>query len=81
MEKKLGSGDRIAASVVGLAFFIAGMSLMLLGLTFLPVIGVVAAMPLMGISLSFFHAKSPMAQLDGRCRSRARAAVPHRLAT
>jgi sensor histidine kinase YesM len=81
MEKRLGFGDRIAASVVGLAFFIVGMSFMLLGVTFLPVIGVVCAIPLMGISLSFFHTQLPKARLEGRVQSRAHTAGHHGLAT
>jgi len=81
MEKRLGFGDRIAASVVGLAFLVTGMFLMLLGLTFLPVIGVVVAIPLIGVSLSFFPTESPTAQVDGRIQSGNRTAGPHKLTT
>ena len=53
MGKRLGILDRIAGLVVGFAFVLIGMLLLLLGLTFLPVIGVVAGLPVIRLACPF----------------------------
>jgi hypothetical protein len=53
MEKRLGMLDRMAGLVVGFAFVVIGTLLMLLGLTFLPVIGVVAGLPVIRMACPF----------------------------
>jgi hypothetical protein len=64
MEKRFGMLDRVAGLLVGFAFIIIGMLLLLLGLTFLPVIGVVMAVPVMGMSISFFRPEMPVETAD-----------------
>ncbi|HAA05619.1 MAG TPA: hypothetical protein DCZ69_03275 [Syntrophobacteraceae bacterium] len=53
MERRLGMLDRLAGLVVGFAFVLVGMLLLLLGLTFLPVIGVVAGLPVIRMACPF----------------------------
>ncbi|MFP3869595.1 MAG: hypothetical protein ACLFVT_01775 [Syntrophobacteria bacterium] len=55
MEKKLCMMDRLGGLVLGTAFVTVGALFMALGVTFLPVIGVVIAIPLIGISVYFFR--------------------------
>jgi hypothetical protein len=45
--------ERAASVVVAAAFMVIGLLLMVLGVTFLPAFGILAALPLMGISLHF----------------------------
>lgn len=55
MENKVSMMDRVGGLVVGSAFVIMGLLLMVLGVTFLPVIGVIVAIPVMGMSLYFYR--------------------------
>lgn len=55
MENKVSMMDRVGGLVVGSAFVIMGLLLMVLGVTFLPVIGVIIAIPVMGMSLYFYR--------------------------
>ena len=55
MENRVSMMDRVAGLVVGSAFVIIGLLLMVLGVTFLPVIGVIVAIPVMGMSLYFYR--------------------------
>ena len=55
MENKLSMVERLAGLVIGSSFVIIGLLLMVLGVTFLPVIGVIIAIPVMGMSLYFFR--------------------------
>jgi hypothetical protein len=55
MEKTLCMMDRVAGLVLGTAFVLMGALFMVLGVTFLPVIGALIAIPLIGISLYFFR--------------------------
>ena len=55
MENKVSVTDRLAGFVVGSGFVIIALLLMVLGVTFLPVIGVIVAIPVMGMSLYFFR--------------------------
>jgi len=64
MEKRFGMLDRVAGLLVGFAFIIIGLLLLLLGLTFLPVIGVVMAVPVMGMSVSFLRPEMPVETAD-----------------
>jgi len=45
--------NRVAGLLVGFAFIIIGMLLLLLGLTFLPVLGIIMALPMMRVSVTF----------------------------
>jgi len=53
MEKRLKIIERLGGLVVGFAFVIVGFFLMTLGLTLLPVIGILLAIPVMAMSLYF----------------------------
>jgi hypothetical protein len=53
MQRRVGILDRVASLLVGFAFIIIGMLLLLLGLTFLPVLGIIMALPVMQMSVSF----------------------------
>jgi len=59
MEKRLGLLDRMAGLVVGFAFILIGMLLLLLGLTFLPVVGVVAGLPVIRMACPFICPEMP----------------------
>jgi len=53
MKRKPSILDRAAVVVVSAAFFLIGFFLLLLGVTFLPVIGIVTALPMMWLALRF----------------------------
>jgi hypothetical protein len=53
MEKRYSKLDRAAGVVVAMALLVIGLLLIVLGSTFLPVIGILAALPVMAISLHF----------------------------
>jgi hypothetical protein len=53
MQTRVGMLDRVAGLLVGFAFIIIGMLLLVLGLTFLPVLGIIMALPVMRMSVSF----------------------------
>lgn len=53
MQRRVGMLDRVAGLLVGFAFIIIGMLLLVLGLTFLPVLGIIMALPVMRMSVSF----------------------------
>jgi hypothetical protein len=53
MEKKPSILDRAATVVVAAAFFLIGFFLLMLGVTFLPVIGILTALPIMWLALRF----------------------------
>jgi hypothetical protein len=65
MEKRHSILDRAAGVVVAMAFLVIGMMLIVLGSTFLPVIGILAALPVMAMSLRFLTLKPELhARLD-----------------
>jgi hypothetical protein len=64
MEKRLGIMDRMAGLVVGFAFVLIGMLLLLLGLTFLPVLGVVAGLPVIRLACPFICPEAPLESAD-----------------
>ena len=55
MEKKSGMCDKLACKVVAMAFIIIGLGMMVLGVTFLPGIGLLIALPIMWLSVSFLY--------------------------
>jgi hypothetical protein len=55
MENKVNMMERLAGLVIGSGFMIIGLLLTVLGVSFLPVIGVIIAIPVMGMSLYFFR--------------------------
>ena len=57
MEKHLTILHRAASVVVAVAIMAVGFLLLVLGLTFLPVIGILAGIPVMALSLSFLFPK------------------------
>ena len=57
MEKDLTILHRAASVVVAVAVMAVGFLLVVLGLTFLPVIGILIGIPVMGLSLSFLFPK------------------------
>ncbi len=57
MEKRCSLMDRAAGVVVAMVFLVIGLMLIVLGSTFLPVIGILAALPVMAISLHFLTLK------------------------
>lgn len=50
--------NRIAGVVVGTCFVVMGFGLIVLGLTFLPVIGIFAGIGLMSLSVYFFNPRA-----------------------
>jgi len=57
MENRYSMLDRLAGLVVAMGFLVIGLMLIVLGSTFLPVIGILAALPVMAISLHFLTLK------------------------
>jgi hypothetical protein len=53
--------ERVYGLVVGASFAVAGFALVVLGLTFLPVIGILAGIPLISLSV-YFMRMSPVVE-------------------
>jgi hypothetical protein len=64
VEKKIRLVDRVASLMVGFAFLVIALLLLLLGLTFLPVIGVTLAIPILRLSLTFLWPEEPLSKAD-----------------
>lgn len=47
--------ERIVDNLVGIAVLLVGFSLLALGVTFFPVLGIIAAIPLIWFSISLFR--------------------------
>jgi hypothetical protein len=62
MEKKPGMCDKVACKVVAMAFFIIGFFMMVLGVTFLPGIGLLIALPIMCLSICFLYPEVELAE-------------------
>jgi hypothetical protein len=60
MEKRFGMLNRLAGLLVGFAFIFIGMLLLLLGLTFLPVIGVIIGLPVIRMACFFLCPEVPL---------------------
>jgi len=54
MEKRVSVFERISSWIVAIAFGVIGLFFIILSLTFLPVIGIVVATPIMAFSLHFW---------------------------
>jgi hypothetical protein len=57
MEIRCSRLDRAAGVVLAMVFMVIGLMLIVLGSTFLPVIGILTALPVMAISLHFLTLK------------------------
>lgn len=55
MKTKVTMTERIASIVIGTAMFIVGLILIALGLTLLPLIGLLVAFPVMSLAFYFFR--------------------------
>ncbi len=55
MASGLTTMERAASMILAVAFSIIGFLMMLLGVTFLPIIGILAALPVMGLALYFLN--------------------------
>ena len=75
MEKKPGMCDRIACKVVAMAFIIIGLCTMVLGVTFLPGIGLVIALPIMWLSLGFLYPEVEITEASEEAEETPAAAV------
>ena len=62
MEKKPGMCDKVACKVVAMAFIIIGFFMMVLGVTFLPGIGLLIALPIMCLSICFLYPEVELAE-------------------
>ncbi len=63
MEKTVSIPDRLAGMVIGVALLVVGLGFIVLGVTFLPVIGILVAIPVMGLAWRFM---TPMAIVNER---------------
>jgi hypothetical protein len=52
-----GIANRVASMIIGAALAVTALVLIALGMTFLPVIGILLAVPVMGMSLYFLNPK------------------------
>ncbi|MGA2228172.1 MAG: hypothetical protein ABSH41_27375 [Syntrophobacteraceae bacterium] len=55
MKTQVGIADRLACMIIGTALSIIGLIFTALGLTFLPVIGILIALPVMRLAFNFFR--------------------------
>jgi uncharacterized membrane protein len=53
MATNSSAGQKAASLVVGMAIFVPGLFFMVLGVTFLPVIGIIMGLPVMALSIGF----------------------------
>jgi hypothetical protein len=53
MVTKSSAGQKVASLVVGMAILVPGLFFMVLGVTFLPVIGIIMGLPIMALSVGF----------------------------
>jgi hypothetical protein len=53
MNTKSSAGEKLSSFVVGLAILLPGLFFMVLGVTFLPVIGLIMGLPIMALSVRF----------------------------
>jgi hypothetical protein len=53
MNTKASAGEKLSSFVVGLAILLPGLFFMVLGVTFLPVIGLIMGLPIMALSVRF----------------------------
>jgi hypothetical protein len=54
MRTKLTIAERVACMIIGTALSIVGLILIALGLTFLPIIGIFVAFPVLALAFYFF---------------------------
>lgn len=64
MKRNISSIERVGGWVIGSALIFVGVALIALGVTFLPVIGILAAIPLMAISLYFLNLKVEVDEVE-----------------
>ncbi len=57
MNGLTGIANRLASMIIGTALAVIGLIFIALGMTFLPVIGILFAIPVMGLSLYFLNPK------------------------
>jgi hypothetical protein len=57
MNALTGLANRLASMVIGTALGLVGLIFIALGITFLPVIGILIAIPVMGLSFHFLNPK------------------------
>jgi hypothetical protein len=69
MEKRFGMLSRIAGLLAGFAFIFIGMLLLLLGLTFLPVIGVLVGLPVIRMACFFLCPEVPLDTAEQQAHS------------
>jgi hypothetical protein len=57
MNSLTGLANRLSSMVIGIALAMVGLIFIALGITFLPVIGILIAIPVMGLSFNFLNPK------------------------
>jgi len=55
MSTKVKMAERVACTIIGAVLSIVGLGLIALGLTFLPIIGLLVAFPVLGLAFYFFR--------------------------
>ncbi len=63
MEKTISVSDRIAGIIIAVALTVVGVGFMVLGVSFLPVIGILMGIPVLGLAWRFL---TPKAIVDTR---------------
>ena len=58
MERTIGIPGRLAGMIIGLALLVVGLGFLVLGVSFLPVIGILLAIPILGIAWHFVNPKT-----------------------
>lgn len=72
MSTNVSLASRLGGLVLGAVFILLGVMFLVLGVTFLPIIGIIMAIPLLGLSLYFLR---PLVQVTIRTEP-AKKAVP-----
>jgi hypothetical protein len=75
MKKKPGMCDKLACKVVAMAFIIIGLCMMVLGVTFLPGIGLLIALPIMCLSICFLYPAEELSESHKEAAEKASAIV------
>ena len=57
MNALTGLANRLASMVIGMALAVVGLIFIALGITFLPVVGILIAIPVIGLSFHFLNPK------------------------
>jgi hypothetical protein len=77
MNALTGLANRLASMVIGTSLALVGLIFIALGITFLPVIGILIAIPVMGLSFHFLNPKFSVDTLAEEVREASEESAPY----